>query len=313
MGKESIQHFLCQNSLCGITDDHTVTVYKRDCKRFATYCRTNGIKTPAQLKSHAMYILQKYEHSLERSGYSPQTIHRYLSSPCKALNISMAEISKPKRSADLIIRGRNIEANQQGQRESKQERFQRLLTVQRITGCRRSELARLHGRDLRNDESGYLCVFVHNGKGGKDQFQRILPDDIEHIKSIFKDVKPDEKVFSYAEMNNKINLHGIRAEQAQRAYLYYEKRLMTEPDYKYTCRKELALRYKAMHTVSHSTNKRFLHDICNEKPYVLRGSNRAKAIAQGKPIIYNRLAMMMVSVFHLSHWRLDVTSVNYLV
>lgn len=313
MPKESIQHFLCQKSLSNITDDHTVTVYKRDCKRFATYCRTNGIKTPEQLESRATYILQKYEQSLELSGYSPQTIHRYLSSPCKALNISMAEISKPKRSADLIIRGRNVEANPQGQHESKQERFQRLLTVQRLTGCRRSELARLRGRDLRNDESGYLCIFIHNGKGGKDQFQRILPDDIEQLKSIFKDIKPDEKVFSHAEMNNKINLHGIRAEQAQRAYLYYTKRLLNEPNYKYICRKELALRYKAMHEANYATNKRFLHDITNDTPYILRGANRSKAIAQGKPTTYNRLAMMMVSVFHLSHWRLDVTSVNYLI
>ena len=61
------------------------------------------------------------------------------------------------------------------------------------------------------------------------------------------------------------------------------------------------------------TNQRFLRDITNDAPYVLRGKNREKAVSQGKPVTYNRLAMMMVSVFHLSHWRLDVTSVNYLV
>ena len=68
-----------------------------------------------------------------------------------------------------------------------------------------------------------------------------------------------------------------------------------------------------MLTADRVTNQRFLKDIMNDTPYVLRGKNREKAIAQEKPVTYNRLAMMMVSVFHLSHWRLDVTSVNYLV
>ena len=75
----------------------------------------------------------------------------------------------------------------------------------------------------------------------------------------------------------------------------------------------MALRYKTMHTADRVTNQRFLRDITNDAPYVLRGKNREKAVSLGKPVTYNRLAMMMVSVFHLSHWRLDVTSVNYLV
>lgn len=51
----------------------------------------------------------------------------------------------------------------------------------------------------------------------------------------------------------------------------------------------------------------------NEKPYKLRGNNYQKAIEQGKEMEYNRLALMAVSVFHLSHWRLDVTVTNYMI
>lgn len=313
MGKESIQHMLCSRALIGITDNHTITVYKRDCKNFAVYCRSNGVKTPEQLEKCKMEVLQKYESSLENAGYKPATIHRYLSAPCKALSVNMQYIEKPRRTADLISRGRDFEANPQGRREATQDRFSRLMTVQQATGYRRAELAKLRGKDLRIDESGYLCVYVHNGKGGKDQLQRILPSDLEKVKKIFSEVKPDQRIFTAKEMNNKINLHGLRAEQARKAYLYYQKRLESEPNYKYTCRKELALRYKTMHTADRVTNQRFLKDIMNDTPYVLRGKNREKAIAQEKPVTYNRLAMMMVSVFHLSHWRLDVTSVNYLV
>ena len=42
----------------------------------------------------------------------------------------------------------------------------------------------------------------------------------------------------------------------------------------------------------------------------MRGENRQKAIELGKKTEYNRLALMMVSVLHLSHWRLDVTVTN---
>lgn len=304
---------LCSRVLTGITDNHTITAYKRDCKNFAAYCRTNNVKTPEQLEKQKTEILQKYEDSLENAGYKPATIHRYLSAPCKALNVNMKEVEKPHRTADMIARGRDTGFNIQGQREIIQERFKRLISFQKVVGLRRAELAKLWGRDLRTDESGYLCVYVCNGKGGKDQMQRILPPDVVMIKKFFSEVKPDQKVFTAKEMNNKINLHGLRAEQARKAYLYYQKRLESELNYKYTCRKELALRYKTMHTADKTTNQRFLKDIMNDTPYVLRGKNREKAIAQGKSVTYNRLAMMMVSVFHLSHWRLDVTSVNYLV
>ena len=313
MGKESIQHMLCSRVLTGITDNHTITAYKRDCKNFAAYCRTNNVKTPEQLEKQKTEILQKYEDSLENAGYKPATIHRYLSAPCKALNVNMKEVEKLHRTADMIARGRDTGFNIQGQREIIQERFKRLISFQKVVGLRRAELAKLWGRDLRTDESGYLCVYVCNGKGGKDQMQRILPPDVVMIKKFFSEVKPDQKVFTAKEMNNKINLHGLRAEQARKAYLYYQKRLESELNYKYACRKELALRYKTMHTADKTTNQRFLKDIMNDTPYVLRGKNREKAIAQGKSVTYNRLAMMMVSVFHLSHWRLDVTSVNYLV
>ena len=313
MGKESIQHMLCSRVLTGITDNHTITAYKRDCKNFAAYCRTNNVKTPEQLEKQKTEILQKYEDSLENAGYKPATIHRYLSAPCKALNVNMKEVEKPHRTADMIARGQDTDFNIQGQRKIIQERFKRLISFQKVVGLRRAELAKLRGRDLRTDESGYLCVYVCNGKGGKDQMQRILPSDVALVKKIFSEVKSDQKVFTSKEMNNKINLHGLRAEQARRAYSYYTEKLEREPNYKYVSRKELALRYKTMHTADRVTNQRFLKDIMNDTPYVLRGKNREKAIAQEKPITYNRLAMMMVSVFHLSHWRLDVTSVNYLV
>lgn len=313
MGRyRSIQSTLIEAALKGITDNQTITAYKKDCKLFAVYCKAQGVKRPDQLQGKEKELLQGYEKELEASEYSPATIHRRLAAPCKATGINMNEIEKPKRTAGKIVRSRNQKANKQGKIEATEARYNRLICFQKAVGIRRAELSRLIGTDLTEDESGYLCVNVSRGKGGKRQLQRILPEDEKMVIEIFQSVDPEQKLFSPDEMNNKIDLHGIRREQAQRAYKYYCDRLKNEPGYKYQCRKELAARYREFHELG-ASNKRFLHDIMNEEPYKLRGENRQKAIEQGKETKYNRLALMMVSVFHLSHWRLDVTVTNYLI
>lgn len=313
MGRyRSIQSTLIEAALKGITDNQTVTAYKKDCKLFAAYCKEQGVKRPDQLQWKEKELLQGYEKELEASGYSPATIHRRLAAPCKATGISMSEIEKPKRTSGKITRSRNEKANRQGKREMEDERYSRLVTFQRAVGIRRAELARLTAIDLTTDESGYLCVYVAKGKGGKRQLQRILPEDEITVLEIFQVADPGQKLFSPEEMQNKIDLHGLRREHAQEAYKYYADRLKNEPEYKYELRKELAARYKEFHRPGDS-NKKFLHDIMNEEPYKLRGNNYQKAIEQGKETEYNRLALMAVSVFHLSHWRLDVTVTNYMI
>lgn len=313
MGRyRSIQSKLIEAALKGITDNQTVTAYKKDCKLFAAFCKEQGVKRPDQLQGKEKELLQRYEKELEASGYSASTIHRRLAAPCKATGISMSEIEKPKRTAGKITRSRNPDANKQGRIEATEERYNRLIRFQNAVGIRRAELSRLTGADFVIDEMGYLCVYVERGKGGKTQLQRILPEDEKVVLEMFQSVNPDQKLFSLEEMNNKIDLHGIRRKHAQKAYKYYADRLENEPGYKYELRKELAARYREFHRPGDS-NKRFLHDIMNEEPYRLRGENRQKAIEQGKKTEYNRLALMMVSVLHLSHWRLDVTVTNYLI
>lgn len=313
MGRyRSIQSTLIEAALKGITDNQTATAYKKDCKLFAAFCKEQGVKRPDQLQGKEKELLQGYERQLESAGYSPSTIHRRLAAPCKATGISMSEIEKPKRTSGKITRSRNEKANKQGKREAEDERYSCLVTFQRAVGIRRAELARLTATDLTEDESGYLCVNVSRGKGGKRQLQRILPEDEGTVLEIFQNADPEHKLFSKEEMQNKIDLHRLRREHAQRAYKYYADRLKNEPGYKYELRKELAARYREFHRPGDS-NKRFLHDIMNEEPYRLRGENRQKAIEQGKETEYNRLALMAVSVLHLSHWRPGVAVVNYLI
>ena len=69
--------------------------------------------------------------------------------------------------------------------------------------------------------------------------------------------------------------------------------------------RELEVRFK--------DNGRELHHDQIDGIYYLRSRNRKFALEHNLPVAYNRLALMAVSVFHLSHWRLDVTVCNYIL
>ena len=121
-------------------------------------------------------------------------------------------------------------------------------------------------------------------------------------------------------MKNKINLHGFRAEHAKDCYEYYNGLISHDSEIADTLRQTLLRRWEKAHerlrtenmTAWYRQRKRFVSDM-DDRPYFLRGDNAAKAFAMCLPIEYNRLAMMCVSVLHLSHWRLDVTVINYLI
>ena len=305
-------------------------------KSFAAFCRGKGIRSPEKLQAEPVEAIQAYSNFLQNEGYSPATIHSRLAGPCRALGVKMGQISKPRRGADSITRSRDVERSGRDRDAADQAnpQFSRLVEFQKAVGLRRSEIGRLKGRDLCLDESGQLSVFVGRGKGGKVQFQRILPSDVEAVRKIFQNVDPDQPVFSSREMSNHIDLHGLRAEAARRAYDYYSDRLQADPDFRRTLVRELVARYEKIHGLTGlrpdqrtpeavqalpeaSSKKKAVDWVravlrVGDGAYRLRGEVLEKAKAAGRPIVYDRLALLAVSVFHLSHWRLDVTVVNYL-
>lgn len=313
MTRKSLQYELLE-MLCleKYPNNNTRTAYKKDIKAFAEYAKGQGYKNVKAL-GDGLEVLQSYSNYLQEKGFSPSTIHRKLCSPCRALEINMKEICKPKRTSDRITRGRRKDANKQGKEEIGKPEFSRLVSLQSVTGIRRAELRKLTGENIARDSSGYLNVIVKRGKGGKEQYQRILPENERTVLEIFQGIGEKERVFSPDEMKNHINLHGIRAEVARKAYNYYSDRLKHDLQYRDKLLEELRDRYRLLHPEPEKTIRAFLTECLNDKPYTLRGHNKARALATGKPVNYDRLALMAVSVFHLSHWRLDVTVTNYLV
>lgn len=337
--RQSLQYWLNVQTFgeaSGPVNDNTRRAYLAANKNFSAFCRKEGIRSPERLQEASVEALQAYSDFLQKKGYSPATIHSRLAGPCRALGVAMGRIEKPRRGADSITRSRDVErpGRDRDAADRSNPQFSRLVKFQKAVGLRRAEIGRLKGRDLCLDESGQLSVFVSRGKGGKVQFQRILPDDVEIVRKIFQNVDPDRSVFSSREMSNHIDLHGLRAEAARRAYDYYSDRLQADPDFRKTLVRELVARYEKIHGLTGlrpdqrtseaiqglpaaSSHKKAMDWIravlrAGNGAYRLRGEVLERAKAAGRPIVYDRLALLAVSVFHLSHWRLDVTVVNYL-
>ena len=55
------------------------------------------------------------------------------------------------------------------------------------------------------------------------------------------------------------------------------------------------------------------HEDIRGTTYVCRGDNARLLRESGRSVVLDKLAVMAVSAFHLSHWRADVTVKNYLI
>lgn len=312
-----------------ILDDDTAKSIKACTRKFARWIKEVSPYTVHDLfggdyemlrqiiQDYQVYLSKDYRKS-NGEHLTVSTVHTYIAYPCTSLGVPMGDIKKDKRTADTIKRSRRkcAHQNRRGDRQENDERYHRLVNFQRGVGIRRRELENLNTEDFVLDESGHYCVRVQNGKCGKEQLQRILPQHEGIVVGTMKVGAPGSRVFSKAEMDNDIDLHAMRAAHAVECYGYYYSRLINEPAYKDTLRRELMARYEVANGgASKKHRAKFIKEVNNDRPYYLRrsGSNYKRAEEAGCPLAYNRLALMAVSVFHLAHWRTDVTVTNYML
>lgn len=318
---DSLSFVMKTNALKDMPNDVSAKAYKRLISRFSAWAKeAQHISKPDQV-SDPKGLIQSYADYLIQKKYSPDTIHTYIAPICKALGINMREIKKPIRSAGTITRSRDDTANPLGDAEEKDPKYQRLVSLARCLGIRRQEYVRLRGEDLTVDYSGHLCVQVKRGKGGKMQMQRILPDHIRTVQAVFEGVAPRQKVFTANEMQNHIDLHAFRAEVAREAYEYYlsyiaengEEALIEdikEYFYRYHKKEDGAKGEKRIE----KQFRELVRDIeANDRKYIVRGVNKERALEAGRPTEYDRVALSAVFVFHLAHWRNDVTVRDYML
>ena len=166
-------------------NDATRKNYTRQFKLYVKFCREQfDCKTFGECQEH----IQDYSDYLQGENYTASTIHTYLASVCAVFEVNLTTISKPVRHVAEYVRGRKIKKID-AKNDLNNPEWSYIVEFQRCVGIRRDELKRLKGADFGADESGYLCVIVRRGKGGKMQYQRILEKDIEFVKLYFDAVE----------------------------------------------------------------------------------------------------------------------------
>ncbi len=285
--------------------------YKKHALKYVAWAKSiYRCKTLDDCKEH----IQDYSNYLTASGKTPSTTHTYLVGICRVLDVPLEDINKPIRIVAKNTRSRGAKAVDE-RKDADREASPRLYDFASIVGIRRNEYLHLRPDDLVVDDFGNPCILVRKGKGGKQQLQRILPEELPAIQEVFQHPADEQHLFSKAELSNKIDLHHLRALRAQRMYKYYLEHIQSEKGY----REQLISEIK--HTWEGDDETRMENgyrpkrwkDCKVNGNYVLRGHNRESALKNGLPVSYDRLALLAVSIYHLAHWRHDVTAANYLL
>ena len=285
--------------------------YRNHAIKFASWCKEQyGCRMLEDCSAH----IQDYADFLVVQGRSPSTIHTYLAGICRICGVPLADIQKPIRVVAENTRSRGMKAVD-SRSDSGREASPRLYDFASIVGIRRAEYLHLTPEDLVENDFGNPCILVRKGKGGKRQLQRILPEELPAIKVVFDAPADEQHLFSRDELKNKIDLHHLRAQRAQKMYRYYLDRIESETGYRAQLISEIRHVWEQDDEARKSNGYRAKRwsDMKVTGNYVLRGNNRKLAQKHGLPMKYDRLALLAVSIFHLSHWRHDVTVANYLL
>lgn len=293
----------------GRTHDGTRKQYLRHAKAYVRYCREHfDARTFEDCAAH----VQQYCDDLCLQGYTPSTVHTYVTAVCAVWGVELSSIQKPKRRTAEYVRGRAKPRNTTVRSDLGDPRWAELVEFQSMVGIRREELMRLTGSDLVEDESGAPCVRVLRGKGGKPQLQRVNPNDLPYLRLYFERAAPEERLFPKELFCNDLNLHSLRAECAKKYYFATLARIQAEPGYAVQLEQEIRARWSLYCKDKHGRARR-LPKVEIDGWYTVRGNNRQLAAARGMPLSYHKLALLATSVFKLSHWRNDVTVASYLL
>lgn len=285
--------------------------YRRSCYKFVCWCRqTHNLRTYEECRD----LIQAYSDFLQKTTlYSASTIHSYLAGPCCGFCVPMDLINKPRRVSVHYIRSRFEPSCPPQNQDPYNEKVRRITEFQIRVGIRKSCLFALKNKNFKQDESGYWCVEVERGKGGKYQLNRLLDSDVEFIRSYFDPSKPEENIFTQEEIQNcvLIDIHRMRAQSAKNYYYEQLHRAKENPDYAKQLEEEIRKRWNLYNRDKKTGKPKVLKNSLIKGDYVLRGELRKKAIAEGKDYRFNKLCLLATSIFKLSHYRNNIVVASY--
>lgn len=295
--------------------------YTRACAAFDAWRKGEQISNKAVSKD-PIGAIRQWRDALKQDSYSTATIHTYIAGVCCGLGVSMAGIT---RSGTSLDKRKSLGHTERAERALNRPQNAKIVAFQKMVGGRRAALQRLRGSDFVQDESGEWCVRFLRDKGGKDQLQRIAPDDVPKVREFFAAVLPDRLLFP-ERIDRNLDLHGLRAEHARAEYRRYAQ-ICSTPEGRDRMRAQLWARFrneqygnkawlsakaKGDAAGMRRAERAFAAEMADGR-YHLQRANRQMAKERGKPTSYDRLALCCVSVFALSHWRNEVTVKHYII
>ena len=293
---------------------HKVTnkYYKANVKRFIKFAREQyDCKSLAACKNH----LQDYcDWLIKSEDFTASTIHGYMAA-CVTLydDVTLGDIrNRPIRHTAEYIRGRKELYSPPVSRDLNDPKWEPIVSMQRCICARRRELKNIRGKDLIEIDGQYY-VYIRKSKGGRDQRQIIMPEDVEYVKSYFKGKAPDEKIFSDEMFNNQLNFHKLRAEGAKKYYFYILDKIKNEPGFRERLIEDLTKKWNTYNLDPKTQKPKLLDPKIFEGNHVLRGRCRKLAEEKGIDARINRLAAAACSFDRLAHWRISVTIYSYLL
>lgn len=287
-------------------------VITNDTLRFCAFVKENYPQDAKNLKTAAIHI-QDWVNTLQEQGLNGKTIHGYVDHLGTVFGVSPGDFNLKTDAQNS--KDRQISISEQKARAS--GRYDDFIALAEATGLRKAEIEKLRHSDF-YQKDGYIWVHVEQGKGGKNTEQRIAMDrqDDPFLMKVLEK-RTDEKVLLKTQISNNISSHRIRRENAQKNYQYYLAQCQTPEGRKALfkeicdyCNQNYAQKDKAR-------NWRGLKDIQLlkknglEDKYRARGTQKKELERLGLDTDYSRLATLAVSIFHLAHWRCDVTIHHY--
>jgi integrase len=302
-------------------DNNTRKNYNCAARCFDRWRRKKGLSN-RQVFENPLSTIQAWTKDMyAEARLSDATIKGYLAGICKAWDVQMPDVGYRN---PVLQRKRSRGMCERSKKARVKPKNALVVAFQLRVGVRRSELEHLEGKDYCNDESGRPCVVVRKGKGGKRQYQVIAPEDVPLVQSYFANCAPDQRLFPVVDSD--LDIQGMRIEHARAEYDRVAELLKDESN-RAKARELLWARFhhseygcKAWRIAKEKGNRKKMRR-CDERfaqhmkdgIYRLRGQNKLDARKAGRPTEYDRLTLLYVSVFCLSHWRNDVTVKYYMI
>ena len=277
---------------------------------FDIYCRHVGYFADWLAEEHGLKkitieeckpYIQEYMNYMERQDYSAYTINLALAAICKATDEKMIDYEHKQRSVAEITRGTG---------ERKHDAFNNVmaketLDANRLLGLRRSQLKNLRASDIREEQHGDRTIVVVEtiGKGKKVNHQIFYDEAEKEAVLKFREGKmPDERIFNQEEFKYDADYHNMRELRCKDVYNRVVVDMKQNPERR-------AFYQSEIHRLFNEAGKRRRENL--DMPVYARKENRQRLLDAGRPIEYDRTALMFCSVTVTSHWRSSVTFEHY--